>query len=253
MKTPRSLLITGASSGIGKALALAYAAPEARLALVGRDAARLDFVIVACRARGARVQSALLDVTDRAAMARWIDEVDTAAPIDLVIANAGISAGPGGDYESEQQTRKVFAVNLDGVINTVLPLIPKFVVRGRGQIALVSSLASFSGISSAPAYCASKAAIRIWGEGLRGHLRPHGVEVSVICPGFVVNDKTARNRYPRLFQMPAQEVAAIIKRGLARNCGRIAFPLPMYLVAWLAGALPPTLADAMFRRLSRKQ
>jgi short-subunit dehydrogenase len=253
MKTPRSLLITGASSGIGAALALAYAAPQANLALAGRDGARLDAVAVACRSRGARVLSAFIDVTDRGAMAHWIDEVDAAAPVDLVIATAGISAGPGGDHESEQQTRKVFAVNLDGVINTVMPLVPKFVARGRGQIALVSSLASFSGFSGAPAYCASKAAVRIWGEGLRGHLRPHGIEVSVICPGFVGNRTTERTRYPRPFQMPAEQVAGIIKRDLARNCGRIAFPLPIYFVAWLAGALPPTLADAMFRRLSRRQ
>src|SRR5262249_32824779 len=136
MKTPRSLLITGASSGIGEALALAYAAPDTNLALAGRDAARLDAVVVACRARGAQVQWAFVDVTDRAAMARWVDEVDMAAAVDLVIATAGISAGPGGDHESEQQTRKVFAVNLDGVINTVMPLVPKFVARGRGQIAL---------------------------------------------------------------------------------------------------------------------
>ncbi len=253
MKTPRSVLITGASSGIGEALALAYAAAESNLALTGRDGGRLDAVADACRARAARVRRALIDVTDRDAMARWIDEVDTAAPIDLVIANAGISAGPGGDHESEQQTRKVFAVNLDGVFNTVLPLIPKFVARGRGQIALMSSLASFGGFPGAPAYCATKAAIRIWGEGLRGDLHLHGVEVSVICPGFVGNHTAARTRFPKPFLMPADQVAAIIKRGLARNRGRIAFPLPMYFVAWLAGALPPILSDPMFRRLSRKR
>ncbi len=147
----------------------------------------------------------------------------------------------------------MFAANHDGVLNTVLPLIPKFIARGRGQIALVSPLASFLGFPGARTYCASKAAIRIWGEGLRGHLHPHGIEVSVICPGFVGSHTTARTRFPKPFLMPEEHVVAIIKRGLARNCGRIAFPLPIYFALWLAGTLAPMLTDPLFRRLSRKR
>jgi short-subunit dehydrogenase len=252
MQNPRSLLITGASSGIGEALAMAYAASGTNLALTGRDGTRLETVAAACRQRGATVDAATVDVTDADAMARWIDAVDVAAPIDLVIANAGIGAGTEGGFETAEQTRAVFGVNLDGVLNTVLPLIPRFVARRRGQIALMSSLASFRGFAGAPTYCASKAAVRIWGEGLRGDLHQHGVEVSVICPGFIVSRMTARNKFRMPFLMSAERAAAIVKRGLARNRGRIAFPFPMYFAVWLAGTLPPLLTDPLFRMLPKK-
>jgi short-subunit dehydrogenase len=252
MQDPRSLLITGASSGIGEALALAYAAPGVALALSGRDAVRLEAVAAACRQRGATVQAAVLDVTDAAAMAGWIEAVDSAVPVDLVIANAGVGAGTEGGFETAEQTRSVFAVNLDGVLITVLPLIPRLVARRRGQIALMSSLASFRGFPGAPTYCASKAALRIWGEGLRGDLHRHGVEVSVICPGFVISRMTARNKFRMPFLMSAERAAAIIKRGLARNRGRIAFPFPMYFAIWFFSTLPPLLTDPLFRLLPKK-
>ena len=253
MQDPRGILITGASSGIGAALAMAYAGPGVSLALGGRDADRLEAVAAACRQRGAAVRPAVVDVTDRAAMARLIEEVDGAAPIDLVIANAGIGVGATDGIETEEQTRGVFGVNLDGTFNTVLPVIPKLVARRRGQIALVSSLASFRGLPGSPTYCGSKAALRVWGEGLRGDMHPCGVEVSVICPGFVASRITARNQFPMPFLMSAERAAAIVKRGLARNRGRIAFPFPMYFAIWLLGTLPPLLTDPLLMRLAKKQ
>jgi short-subunit dehydrogenase len=252
MQNPRSLLITGASSGIGEALALAYAGPGVSLALAGRDSPRLEAVAAACRQRGAAVQAATVDVTDADAMAQWIAGVDGAMPIDLVIANAGIGAGTEAGFETAEQTRAVFGVNLDGALNTVLPLIPRLVARGRGQIALMSSLASFRGFAGAPTYCASKAALRVWGEGLRGDLHHYRVEVSVVCPGFVVSRMTARNKFRMPFLMSAERAAAIVKRGLARNRGRIAFPFPMYFAVWLVGTLPPLLTDSLFRLLPKK-
>ncbi|MGH8569888.1 MAG: SDR family NAD(P)-dependent oxidoreductase [Gammaproteobacteria bacterium] len=252
MQNPRRPLITGASSGIGEALAMAYAGPGVSLALTGRDAARLETVAIACRQRGATVHAATVDVTDADAMARWIDALDVTEPIDLVIANAGIGAGTEGGFETAEQTRAVFAVNLGGVLNTVLPLIPRFVARRRGQIALMSSLASFRGFAGAPTYCASKAAVRIWGEGLRGDLHQHGVEVSVICPGFVVSRMTARNKFRMPFLMSADRAAALVKRGLAHNRGRIAFPFPMYFAICLIATLPPLLTDPLFRMLPKK-
>ncbi|MBU6499913.1 MAG: SDR family NAD(P)-dependent oxidoreductase, partial [Rhodospirillales bacterium] len=113
-----SVLITGASSGLGRALAEACAAPGVTLHLGGRDAARLAAAATACRARGATVHAVLRDVRDAAAMAAWIGG---AGRLDLVIANAGISAGTADAAESAAQTRAIFAVNLDGMINTVLP------------------------------------------------------------------------------------------------------------------------------------
>jgi short-subunit dehydrogenase len=253
MKEPRSILITGASSGIGEALAMAYAGPGVSLALTGRDAGRLEAVVAACRQRSAHAQPAVIDVADRDGMARWIDEIDRAAPIDLVIANAGIGVGTADGFETEEQTRTVFGVNLSGTFNTVLPLIPKFAARRRGQIALVRSLASFRGFPGSPTYCGSKAALRVWGEGLRGDLHAYGVHVSVVCPGFVVSRITARNEFPMPFLMSAERAAAIVKRGLARNRGRIAFPFPMYFAIWLLGTLPPVLTDPLLMRLPKKR
>ncbi|MEE9195623.1 MAG: SDR family NAD(P)-dependent oxidoreductase, partial [Alphaproteobacteria bacterium] len=127
MKAPCSILITGANSGIGGALALAYAAPGVVLALGGRNQSRLEAVATACRERGATVETAQIDVTDADAMAAWIAKADAAARLDLVIANAGISGGTfttsGGAGSGTEQTRKIFPVNVDGVINTVLPAI----------------------------------------------------------------------------------------------------------------------------------
>lgn len=174
MRSPRTILITGASSGLGEALGLAYAAAGVTLCLHGRDAARLESVASACRERGAAVLSATGDVTQAAPLAAWIQTVDRDHPVDLVIANAGVSGGTARGVEGVEQTRRIFAVNVDGVINTVMPLIVPMARRGHGQIAIMSSLAAFRGMPGAPAYCASKAAVRLWGEALRptGGRRP---------------------------------------------------------------------------------
>ncbi len=252
MHDPRTILITGASSGIGEALARAYAEPGIFLALHGRDSARTASIADECRRRGADVQVKTGTVTDAAALAAWLAEIDRARALDLVIANAGISGGTAGGAESDEQTRRIFAVNVDGVFNTVMPLIPAMVARGRGQIAIMSSLASFRGFPGAPAYCASKAAVRLWGEALRPDLATKGVAVCVICPGFVESRMTAQNGFTMPMLMTADRAARIIKRGLTRNSGRIAFPLPMYLATRIVAALPGAVIDPLLRRSPRK-
>jgi NADP-dependent 3-hydroxy acid dehydrogenase YdfG len=253
MRDPRSILITGASSGIGAALARAYAAPGVSLALTGRDPVRLAEVTAVCLAAGASVVEGVVDAADAAAMARFVETAHAAAPLDLVIANAGISGGTYGGGESADQVRAIMAINVDGVLNTVLPALPHMQARRRGQIAIMSSLASFRGFPGAPAYCASKAAVRVWGEGLRGDMRPHGVEVSVICPGFVVSPMTAQNRFRMPFLMPAERAVAIIRKGLEADRARIAFPFRLYVGAWLVGVLPPGLTDGWLMRLPKKE
>jgi len=252
MRDPRTILITGASSGIGAALATVYAAPGRRLALTGRDAERLDAVATRCRAAGAEVETAILDIRDRDAVAAWISAVDARRPLDLVVANAGIAMGLAADEDADA-VRRTFAVNVDGVLNTVLPVIPALTARGRGQIAIVSSVASFRGMPGSAAYCASKAAERVFGEGLRGDLAPLGVEVSVICPGFIRTPMTDVNRFPMPFLMEPGRAAAIITRGLERNRGRIAFPWPTYALCWLLAALPPGLVDILLKWVPRKR
>ncbi len=249
---PRSILITGASSGIGAALARAYARADVTLFLGGRDMERLEGVARDCREAGARAEIRALDVTDTEAMRAWLLDSDADTPLDLVIANAGTSAGSGGAGESEAQARRIFAVNVDGAMNTVLPILPVMVTRGRGQVALVASLAGFRGFPGAPAYCASKATLRVWGEGLRGLMVHRGVGVSVICPGFVKTPMSDGNPYPMPMLMEADKAAAIIVKGLARNRGRIAFPWPLTWLVYAITALPVSLTDLMMKHLPRK-
>jgi NADP-dependent 3-hydroxy acid dehydrogenase YdfG len=252
MRSWRSILITGGSSGLGAALAQEMAGPGVRLALTGQNQERLAEVAALCTAKGAAVETAILDVADKHAMTAFVAAIDTAAPLDLVIANAGMSAGTGNGAESAEQARRIFAVNVDGVVNTVAPILDAMGARGRGQIAIVSSLAGFRGLPGAPAYCASKAAVRVWGEALRADWGPRGVRVNVVCPGFVTTRMTARNDFRMPLLMSAPRAAAIICDGLARDVGRIAFPRRMYAASWLLAALPSFVLDPLLRRLPRK-
>ncbi len=249
---PRSILITGASSGIGAALAVCYASSGTHLALGGRHRDRLEGVAEQCRAAGAEVAARVVDVTDGPATEQWIDEAEAQRPIDLAFANAGIALGAREVGDLGRVASGTFAVNVDGVFNTVHPVLRHMAGRGAGQIALVSSLAGFRGMPSSPAYCASKAAVRSYGEALRGWAGRHGVRVSVVCPGFVRSGITAENKFPMPFLMDADRAAAIIRKGLQRNRGRIAFPWPMYAVIWLMNTLPGGLVDLMTNRLPDK-
>jgi short-subunit dehydrogenase len=252
VENPKSILITGASSGIGEALALAYAASGVRLALSGRSHERLAEIARLCLDKGARVDYQAIDVQDRHAMAEWVLSLDRDLPLDLVIANAGIASGTGITGTEEEQTRDIFAVNLAGTLNTILPLIERMQQRRHGQIALVSSLAGFRGLPSAPAYSASKAAVRSYGEGLRGRLAPDGIEVNVICPGFVRSRITDCNSFRMPFFMEADKAARIIRGGLKRNKARIAFPWQAYWLTRLVTALPLAWTEGMLRRAPRK-
>jgi len=258
MRDPKSVVITGGSSGLGEALALEYAAPGVFLALTGRDAARTEAVAAACRAKGADAVGETVDATDGAGMADFLSRAHARRPLDLVIANAGISGGSGRGGEDHEQTRRIFRVNVDGVIETVMPAValmrgkPRVAGAPRGQIAIMSSLAGFRGFPGAPAYCASKAAVKVWGESLRGELHADGIEVSVICPGYVRTRMTADNKFRMPLLMDADRAARIMRRGLARNRARIAYPWRMYVLAALVASLPPAWLDPVFRRLPKK-
>lgn len=249
------VLITGASSGLGRALALACARPGATLHLSGRDAARLQGAAAACRAKGAEVRPAVLSVTDADAMAAWIGG---AGRLDLVIANAGISAGTGGATEPAAQARAIFETNVTGVLNTALPAIDAMAAQApgpdgvRGRVAVVASLAAFVAAPGAPAYCATKAAVQRWAETLDATERARGIRLHAICPGYVRTPMTARNAFPMPFLMDAEEAARRTLDGIARGRVRIAYPWPTYVMARVAGALPPALRAWIFARAPAK-
>jgi short-subunit dehydrogenase len=249
MKNPRHIVITGASSGIGASLALAYAAPGIRLSLHGRQAERLNRIAEQAEKLGATTTIGLCDVTDSQAMRAWLLSCEALQPIDLVIANAGISAGTGAQGETEEQARSIFSVNLGGVLNTVHPLIQPMCDRRSGQIAIVSSIAGFRGFPGAPAYCGSKAAVRAYGEGLRGELKKFGIAVNVICPGYIKTPMTDVNKFPMPFIMSAERAAQIIQQGLAADRPRIAFPWIMAALVQLLTIAPQRWVDIALQAL----
>lgn len=249
-----NIVITGASSGIGEALAMHYAAPGITLGITGRDAGRLEAVAAAARARGAVVDARVIDVADQAAMGMWLAAFDLAHAVDLVIANAGVGnlAASEPTAQSLMAGRRMFAVNIDGVLNTIDPLLPRMAARGYGQVAMMASLAGFKGLAGAPAYSASKGFVKLYGEALRGSLARHGIQVNVICPGFVASRITATNNFKMPFFMAAPKAAQIIANGIQKNRARIAFPWPMLFGSWLLAALPVALSDYIAMKLPQK-
>ncbi len=238
-------LITGASSGIGAALAIESARRGGRLFICGRDKARLDAVAGKCRDLGATVRADIVDVADEAATRRWLESCDAESPIDRVFANAGVSTGE----ETEANVRRTFAVNVGGTVNTVLPVIELFRRRGRGQIVITASIAGYGPLKACPSYAATKSCLKTWGLSLRGALAREGIRVSVVCPGFVRSRITDKNTCPMPFFMEAEKAAAIILTRADRNTGLIAFPWPMRLASWGLSILPQRLNELVGRVL----
>jgi len=248
----KNILITGASSGIGSALALIYAADNVNLFLSGRNKERLESVANKAKEKGAVVKTNILDVSNHDLMKKYIEEIDSKYPLDLVIANAGISAGTGNGKETEDQSNAIFETNVFGVFNTIRPAISAMEKRGKGQIAIMSSLAGFRGLAGAPSYMASKATIRVYGESLRLDYAEKGIKVNVICPGFVKTPMTDVNKFPMPFLISPKRAAKIIKNGLKKNKARISFPLPMSALVWFLFAMPASLIDMLAKSFPKK-
>ncbi|MBP0446624.1 SDR family NAD(P)-dependent oxidoreductase [Roseomonas sp. SSH11] len=237
----RRVAITGASSGLGAALAQEVAAPGRHLHLSGRDAARLSATARACRAAGAEVRETVFDVTDAKSAEAWIAGMEG---LDLLIANAGTSAGTGGTREAPDQVARIFAVNLTGALNTILPALEMMRAQApgpdgiRGRVAAISSIAAFMASPGAPAYCASKAALQRWTEATDATARHDGIRLHAICPGFIRTPMTAPNTFPMPFLMEPGDAARRTLSGIARGKARVVFPRSLYAAARLGGALP---------------
>jgi len=251
MRAPfRAIVITGASSGLGAALARSYAAPGVALAVSGRDATRLAATAAACEAAGAAVEQAAIDVTDAPATAEWLTAFDRRHPVELLVANAGISAGSDADSPSEGAPTilRQIAINLVGSVNTIEPLIPALCARRRGRIVIVSSVAALRGMPYSPGYCASKAGLRAYGEALRPRLARHGVGVTVVSPGFFASPMTDRWEGPTPFLLTGEQAARRIKHGIDRGRRRISFPWPLVFGMRFCDLAPPALGDLIMRR-----
>ena len=239
----RTVVITGASSGLGEALAVHYANEGSVLGLIGRDRERLERVAERCRARGAETAVAAIDVRERAAMAAWLADFDRSRAVDLLIANAGVvtAAGRGALIEEAEASRGVVETNFLGTLNAVHPLLPLMLARGHGQIAIVSSIAALFAVPDAPSYSASKAALLTYGLALRSSLHPAGVRVNVACPGYIATPMMAGMRGLQPMQLSAETAARRMVNGLERDRAVIAYPVVLAAMARLGARLPDPL------------
>ncbi len=248
----QNVVVTGASSGIGAALARRYAGQGARLLLIGRDAARLASVAQECGAQAALVETARVDVRERAAMAAVLRDFDGRHPVDVVVANAGVTSvlAPDATVETAEAFERVLETNLIGASNTVAPVAERMAARGAGRIGLVGSIAGLRGLPYSPAYCASKAGLKAMGEAMRARLRPRGVSVTIASIGFVVTPLDDSIASPKPLRMTPERAAARVAAAIGAGRAHVAFPLPLAAAARILALLPPRLGDALLRQVA---
>ena len=245
------VFITGASSGIGRALAEHYAARGAQIGLVARRRQLLHEL--STRWPG-QVRAYPLDVTDAAALrAAAADFIAAVGVPDVVIANAGVSIGTLTEHaEDLEAIRRVMDVNHFGMAATFSPFIAGMRQAARGRLVGIASLAGIRGLAGAAAYCASKAAAISYLESLRLELRDSGIRVVTICPGYVRTPMTEVNRFPMPFLLAADEAAARFARVIERGSSYSVVPWQMAVVGKLLRLLPNAVYDRLFAAAPRK-
>lgn len=245
----RCVLITGATGAIGGALAYEYASENTHLVLHGRQPGALAAVAEKCRQKGARVTLSSADLTDAAALGKWLAEVCEADVPDIVIANAGQNTHPGQDSTLEpwEDVQALLEINLKTPIAMAHQLVPAMQSRGSGQLVFISSLAGWHGLPANPTYSASKAGIKAYGEGLRGLLAPHGIGVTVVMPGYVTSPMCRAMPGPKPWEWSPERAAAVMARGINANRARVTFPFPLTLGTWGLALLPAGLSQWLIR------
>ena len=240
------IVITGASSGIGAALARYYASEDSVLGLIARRPGNQTL-------KG-KVTHYLVDVTDESALAAAAgDFIARFGVPDLVIANAGVSTGTSGeDIADITKLKHLLNVNVAGLAATLAAFAPAMRQAGRGTLAGIASVAGFRGLAGNGAYSGSKAAARIWMESLRTELYGSGVSVVCICPGYIDTPMTRVNRFRMPFLLSADEAAPRIARAIAARRRLAIIPWQMALVSVLLRAMPGWLYDRFASRAPRK-
>lgn len=246
------VFITGASSGIGEALAVYYAARGASLGLAARRGEALDTLN---RRLGGRHACYPLDVADAPALhAAAVDFMARFGPPDIVIASAGVSAGTLSEYEEDLAVfRRIMEINVFGTAATFAPFIPAMkAAAGERRLVGFSSVAGIRGLPGAEAYSASKAAVTAYLESLRLEMLPYGIKVVNIAPGYIETPMTAVNGYRMPFLLPVERAAARFAALIARGASYTVVPWPMGVVAKLLRILPDWLYDRLFTSAPRK-
>lgn len=245
------VFLTGASSGIGEALARHYAGEGATLGLVAR---RGDLLQTLKASLGVPTETYACDVRDAAAMnAAAAHFIAAHGAPDIVIGNAGISIGNLTEHAEDLAAfREVLEINVLGLVTTFHPFIAPMRVRGSGSLVGIASVAGFRGLPGATAYSASKAAAIRYLEGLRVELRPSGVRVTTICPGYIATAMTRRNPYKMPFIIPADEAARRFARVIAAGSSYAVIPWQMAIAGRILGVLPNWLFDRFAVKAGRK-
>ncbi len=232
-------VVTGASSGIGRALARALAAEGARVGLVARREAELSTLAAEIAAAGGKAAYAPADVSQREPTVDAVRQVAAQlGPVDLLVANAGVGVPTVVEPAfNVADVEKMFRVNVFGIVYAIEAVLPEMLRRGKGHLAAVSSLAAYRGLPGESAYCSSKAAVNTFMEGLRVQLRGRGVAVTTICPGFVRTPMTEVNQFKMPWLLEADDAARRIVGALRRKRKVYNFPwqtaLLMKVTAWL--------------------
>lgn len=244
-----SIVITGASRGLGAALAARFAAPGTTIGLIGRDAAALAATAANCAARGASTRIATQDVRDGPGMQALLEAWDTALPITLAIANAGITGGrqADGTMDGSESARRLVEVNMLGAIHLAEPLIPRMQARQAGQIAFIASLAGLRGMPDHPAYSASKAGVIAYADALRAALRPDNIQISLVMPGYFASDLDAHWTGPKPLALSLDTMADRVTTVIRARRGRTMIPRRLGTLLHLLTLLPSPIADRLIR------
>ena len=244
-------VITGASSGIGWELARLLAAEGCKVGLIARRREPLEALVQQVGQAGEMAALATADVGDRDQTLAAVREISARlGPVDLLIANAGFGITTQVDPLNSLDIAAMMRVNFLGVVYAIEAVLPEMLRRGRGHLAAVSSLAAYKGMPGKMGYCASKAAVNAFLEGLRIQLHSRGIAVTTICPGFVRTPLTADNPYPMPWLLEADDAARRILRALRSRRKVYNFPWQMTLVTRVARWLPDWLVARGVRRLS---
>jgi short-subunit dehydrogenase len=252
---PRTILITGASSGVGAALALAHAQAYARfgvtLLLWGRDEARLEETASQCRAYGATVATQSFDLRDAAGFVAKLSAADAQMPIELAIFNAGLGGtiAKGEFAEAPQTAQAIAEVNFVAPVAGASMLAGAMAKRGRGQIVLVGSITESYPLPMAPTYAASKAGLRLFAEALGLRMKKFGVGVSLVSPGFIDTPMSRQVTEPKPFLMDADKAARIIARDIALDARVIVVPWQFRMIRGFTDLLPRALLRWVMSRL----
>ena len=252
--TNKTVMITGASSGIGKGLAFAIASRGARLGLIARRQNLLDEIVNVVRLRGQKAFAIAADVRDADAMGAAADRVRAQlGPIDILIANAGIGTSSHISQLDPVHVANVISINVLGAANSVAAVVPQMVERGKGQLVAISSLAAYRGLAKSAAYCASKAAMSSYFESVRIDLRGTGVDVTIVHPGFIKTALTAGREAKMPYLMELDDAIPKIVSAIEKRKRIVAFPWQLATVVRAGMLMPAFMYDWIAERNSFRE